>query len=138
MKPQFHHPIYFPQPLQRIAGWAGMLFLLCHCGSSPPTSRHFKGPADYLETGLALRDMGDHLNASYWLEAALDQSPERETHILRLLVEEQILAGRLLAAQSGLDRLRVIAANDSSITMLAIAISNATAHQSNAMKEATP
>ncbi|MBN2718953.1 MAG: hypothetical protein JXX14_24110 [Deltaproteobacteria bacterium] len=104
----------------------GMSMLLlclafCCCSTTPPP-RVATMEIDCLKTGLEIRDAGNHLYASYWFEAALAQHPQEEQKILRLLVESQIRAGRLLAAQSGLERLQQLNADDPSLGTLALAI----------------
>lgn len=60
---------------------------------------------NYEKTALEFRDAGDHLLASYYLEAALDAQAQENVPTMKLLIEEQILAGRLLAARESLYRL---------------------------------
>ena len=92
---------------------------------------------DSLEVGLKLQEAGNHLHAGYWFEAALIQHPEQEQRILRLMVAAQIRSGRLLAAQSGLERLQQISRNDPSIQELALAIKHKKI-SSNPIKEVAP
>ena len=100
-----------------------------------PAAQHPTPPVDELQIGLQLRQRGDHLNAGYWLEAALSTHPEKEEYLLRLIVEEQILSGRLLAAHSGLERLRAICGDSSAILQLMTAIESGTHY--TAMNTAT-
>jgi uncharacterized protein HemY len=104
------------------ASWACVILLLTTLSACTPPAQHPEKPMDYLAVGMELRQRGDHLNAGYWLEAALPSHPGKEAYLLRLIVEEQILSGRLLAARSGLERLRTIHGDSPAILQLMAAI----------------
>jgi uncharacterized protein HemY len=106
--------------------WACAILLLTTLSACAPPAQHPEKPMDYLAVGMELRQRGDHLNAGYWLEAALPSHPGKEAYLLRLVVEEQILSGRLLAARSGLERLRTIHGDSPAILQLMAAINHGT------------
>lgn len=64
-------------------------------------------PRDQVDASLALQSAGYHLEASYFLEAALANGGD-EKKVLPLLVAAQVRAGRLSAARRNLARLKEI------------------------------
>jgi len=84
-------------------------------GAHKQTSESPEGPAlttrdevkEYFRVATALDDVGSHLEASIYFEAAL-ASGGTESKILPRLIASQIRAGRLRAARKNLARLQEI------------------------------
>ncbi|MBN2342703.1 MAG: hypothetical protein JXX29_16790 [Deltaproteobacteria bacterium] len=73
----------------------------CSGSQLPQSSKN----ASLRQTALVFKNAGDHINASYYLEAAVVETDQPDMALYQLLVEEQILAGRLLAARDSLKQL---------------------------------